>query len=328
MMKLSSFTMGTFARFPSLPAVAAMSAAAFAVMFTACSASAAEPELPQAPAPAPAAYDAPAQADKLGKDGESRLAAHASAVGKANPGFIELMAGGYYRHVISTDPSIVGKDSETQYIQAGGGFGVSSGYFKPQAHFEIKPMKMLTLRAEYDFFAYGGQQRSLVAFPSKNADFGESALHNATEETGTGHKAMLQSRSNVKLGPVYLKNKTEIAYYYMTGNDQGQYMYEVEHDTLVKKGDVVFNAKTEVFFKPWTGTGDAGLFLGPTIEGQHAFRTNLSRTRVGGGIAFTPVHQVGWMVRPTIQIDGGVNASDPNRQGEPFGTFAFSTEFQ
>jgi hypothetical protein len=310
-----------------LSTIAAMSAASFAVMFTACSASAAEPtELPSYNQQQQ--VDAPPAAQKLGKDGESRVAAHVSAVGKANPGFVEAMAGGYYRHVITTDPSIVGKDSETQYVQFGGGFGVSSGYFKPQAHLEVKPMKMLTLRAEYDFFAYGGQQHALTAFPSKDSDFGPTALSNATEETGTGHKIMLQSRSTLKLGPVYLKNKTEIAYYYMTGNDQGAYMYEVEHDTLVAKGDVIFNAHTDVFFKPWEGRGDAGLFLGPTIEGQHAFRSNLSRTRVGAGAAFTPVHQIGWMVRPTIQIEGGVNAVDPNRQGEPFGTLAFSTEFQ
>lgn len=294
--------------------------AAFVVV-TACSVSAAEPQPTRS-------ADVPAAEATRGQDGASRFAADASAVGKANPGFVEVMAGGYYRHVITTDPSIAGKDSEVRYIQAGAGFGVSSGYFKPQAHLEVKPMASLTLRAEYDLFAYGGQQRSLIAFPSKSSDFGESALKSATEETGTGHKAMLQTRSNLKLGPVYLKNRTEIAYYYMTGNDRGSYMYEVEHDTLVAKGDVVFNAKTEVFFKPWTGQGDAGLFLGPTIAGQRAFRTSLSRTRLGGGVAFTPVHRIGWMVRPTVQIDGGVNATDPNRQGEPFGTFAFATEFQ
>ena len=77
MMKLSSIIVGTFARFPHLPAIAAMSAASFAVMFTACSASAAEPtELPSYQQQ----VDAPPAAQKLGKDGESRVAAHASAI--------------------------------------------------------------------------------------------------------------------------------------------------------------------------------------------------------------------------------------------------------
>jgi hypothetical protein len=270
-----------------------------------------------------AALAAP-EADSIATDaGPSHVVAHGQIAGKVNPQVMQLTAGAYYRHVFTRDEA---RGEDTAYLQAGGALTVNPAYIAPQAHAEWRPARLFALRTEYETLSFTGHARGMLTFDAKDASFGESALDAATGSTGIGHKLQLSPMFHNQLGPVHIRNRTDIAYYRYVGD--GPYFYELQHDTLIAKGDVILDGRTDVLVEAWRGGRDASLFLGPSYAMTRAFRTEIQRQRLGGSVTFTPSDAWGPIARPTFFAEAGVNVQDTNREGQAFAAFGVRAEMR
>lgn len=253
----------------------------------------------------------------------SRFIGEAEAAGRVNPSVVEVSAGLFYRYVISRDEARL---REKHYIQAGAGLSVQSAYAAPSVHVEWSPLPPLKLRAEYQMLGFTGEGRGLIALPSKDSPFGEHVLDHAPRASGIAHKAALSNKFNMQFWRIALRGRNELAFYHFNPTDS--YFYDVQHDTVVKRNDVVMNGRTEVLFEAWRGGREASLYIGPHYEMTRAIRTDIARQRVGGGFTFIPVDSAGPMYRPAIYADVGGNVDDTNRQGEAYASFGIRTELQ
>jgi hypothetical protein len=296
-----------------------VAAFAFAtVSFVSTTATAADPIEGGTPA-----RDEPAAAAKTDADNGSRFIGHGAAILRANPGQIQVLAGLDYHHVLEAD-----ERGERMYLQAGGGFTATQAYIAPELHLEMSPHPIVAFRGQYDLIGYYGANRGLLSLPGKGAAFGETVLDNAETRGGVGQRAAFQVKVKNQLGPVHIRAKTDISYYGIRGeNGDGGVYYEPEHDTLIKQNDVIVNSRTEALFKPWSSGKETGLYLGPFLESTYAVRTETSRMRLGGTIAFRPAERWGAFGRPMVALDAGVNVSDKNREGEAFGALMLGSQF-
>ena len=129
-----------------------------------------------------------------------------------------------------------------------------------------------------------------------------------------------------QLGPVLIKMKNDISYLHMT--DAGEEHFLTDYDTRVKKDDVFLSSRTDMLIRPWMNDRWAGGFgFGPSLQSTWAIRTSLMRTRVGGTIGYTVTEGIGFVQKPTVVIDAGINARDEYHEGEGYGAVALSTEF-
>lgn len=269
-----------------------------------------------------------AEQERVGRDSvegretraESPLAGHVGTSVQLNPSLVTVSVGARYRHVFGRD-----ERGDRVYLQVGGGVTGASSYVSPSAHVEFRAHPIFTLRGEYAFVGYTGVDRGLMTFASRDADFSEAALDNASARTGSAHRAVLSPRIENRLGPLRIRARTDIAYVHTT--NEGQTFYLPDQDTLVKSDDVLIHSKTDLLFAPWENGPDASLLVGPSLQSTYVVRTKLARTRLGGALAFTPVTRLGVLSRPTLALDAGINVRDASREGEAYGMLALSTEF-
>lgn len=252
-----------------------------------------------------------------------RTTLHADLLGRHNPVGLMLMAGGYRRWPIRTAPET---GATLAYLQAGLSAGVNPAYGQLSAHVEWMPAPFLRLRAVYDLFGYFGANGALLSFPSADAPFGDDELdaRSGTEESGTGHRFSLQPVLRFRIGPVILRNRTELAYHRFDG--AGPYFYEWAYDTLLRDGDVLLDTRTQVFVEAWKGTGAAALFAGPFHQFTRAFDAGLDRQRVGGLVHYVPTQRLWSLDRPRFFARVGVNVRDRNREGEVFALFGLGID--
>jgi hypothetical protein len=267
--------------------------------------------------------DAPSGTATASSSTDSRLFGQAESSFQLNPMLVRVGAGASYRYVMSRDE----QGMERTHLQAGAALVATTSYVSPQVHAEIRPLRVLRLRAEYGFVAYTSRARGLVSFGSKDDDFGSSSLDRANPESGSTHRASISHRFEDRFGPVLLRGGSMATYLHTSGGDGATAFYMPDTDTLVKSNDVLFTSRTDVFFTLWRGGPETDLLLGPSLQSTWAVRTGLMRQRVGGAIAFRSASDVAFFGKPTIGLDVGINADDPNRQGEAYGQLALSTQF-
>lgn len=283
-----------------LPILGAVLSAFAAVTFVTCAASADE------------SSDAPALETKT----PSRLVAQTEMSGRVNPPSIAIFGGAYYRHVIT---------EQRAYVQAGGGLAATPAYVAPQVHVEWMPHPIITLRAAYDLIGFTGADRGLVGYDTRESDFSESALADAEARTGAAHKASFGWTMRSMFGPLLLRGRSNISYFHTIGDER--FFYQPDHDTLVKSDDLVLTSRTDILYAAWRAGSEAGLFIGPGAETQYTVGTEMLRQRIGVSVSFSspdwgPVH------KPTFVVEGGGNATDPNRKGQAYAALGFSAEMQ
>jgi len=254
---------------------------------------------------------------------KTRFESHAAMKGRANPQMVEVNADATFHYVISRDERRL---TEKAYFQAGGGATATSAYVGPNVHVEWSPAPLFTLRGEYQLYGFTGQSRSLLSFLNPDAPFGEAILENREAKSGWGHKLTLAPSFHARFGPVHIRNNPTVSYYRLLGANE--YTYEIEHDTLVAKDDVVINSRTQVGFELWRGGRDASFEIGPVYTMTRAMRTEVQRQRIGGAFAFTPVDSIGPIGRPSIFAEVGGNAEDRNREGEAYASFGIRADFR
>jgi hypothetical protein len=239
----------------------------------------------------------------------------ADVVGRHGPAGVMLFAGGARRWTQEDGRSPL---EQGRYVQLGASVGVNPAYAQGSVAAEWVPVAVLQLRLQYDAFAFFGANGALLQLPSKDAAFGRDDLDalSGEEEARLGHRVMFSPVLRAKLGPIVLRNQTELDWYRLSGTD-GWY-YEWEHDTLLDESDWLIANGTTVFFELWDGPGEATFLAGPTYDLTRAGGAGITRQRAGVSLYFAPTARWLGLHRVRVHALAGVNLSDRNREGQPF----------
>lgn len=255
---------------------------------------------------------------------EWRNTLHADLFTRLNPDGVMLSVGGYRR-------CITGKDEETgltsSYLQGGFALGANPAYGQASLHIEWMPAIFATLRLQYDLYRFFGTNGALLSFPDANAKFGKDQINalSGKEEGGFGHRIMVQPTIFANMGPVVVRNQTDLSYYRFDG--KGPFFYEWEYDTLLKDGDFLLANRSALLYEGWKGRKDSSLLVGPFYEITHSAEADLTRERVGGQLFWVPAESLWSLKRPRIYSQVGTNLRDRNRKGEMFFTVGFGFDY-
>jgi hypothetical protein len=215
----------------------------------------------------------------------------------------------------------------SSYLQAGTMLGVNPAYAQASVYGEWMPAIFAQLRLQYDLYGFFGANGALLSFPSARSPFGDREIDalKGHEESGIGHRLFLQPTLRGKIGPLYLRNQTDIAYYRFDA--RGPFFFEREYDTLLKDGDFLLANRTHALFELWKGKTDQILLAGPFYEVTHAADAGLTRQRIGLGVYWVPVDRLWSLSRPRFYAEVGYNAHDRNRNHEPFAVFGVGFDY-
>lgn len=205
-----------------------------------------------------------------------------------------------------------------RYALAGVSVGANPAYLQGEVYGEWVPVAPLQLRAQYDAFGFFGTNGALLRFPSAGAQFGTPQIQalSGTDRAGIGHRVMFTPVLRARLGPVVLRNETNLAWY--RPSPHSGWYYEWEYDTLLASSDFLVSDRLAALAVLWRSRQDAALLAGPAYELTHAFKANLTRQRLEGILFWSPFARFGFVVRPRFLAIVGVNLEDRNRAGEPF----------
>lgn len=247
--------------------------------------------------------------------GGSRTTAHADTAARLAPSGIMLFAGVQQRWNVEDGDGALRRG---RYLQLGGAVGVNPAYSQGSAHVEWVPMAALQLRLQYDLYGFFGANGALLRFGSASSRFGEDELMAArgSETSGLGQRLLFSPVLRARVGPVLLRNQTDLAWFALSST--AGWFYEWEYDTLVAKRDLVVSNRTAVLFELWRGAGEAMLLAGPAYEITHAIGADIGRQRAEGVVFWSPVDTLGAFARPRLFVVGGVNLVDRNRRHDPF----------
>ena len=252
--------------------------------------------------------------------GGSTTTFFADAVGRYGPAGVMVFAGGALRRPQDDGPSPL---SRGRYAQLGASVGVNPAYGQGSIAVEWVPIALLQLRLQYDAFAFFGANGALLEFPSAGSKFGRAELDalRGTERRGIGHRLTFSPVVRAKMGRVVVRNQTDLDGYALA-RSSGWY-YEWENDTLLAKTDWLVANRTAVMAELWRGAGDATLLAGPMYDVTRAGAARIVRQRVGASAYWAPAARWFGFDRPRMYALAGVNLSDRNRRGEPFGVLGF-----
>jgi hypothetical protein len=248
--------------------------------------------------------------DKLG--GRYYLAG--SLLGRINP-----QAGGFqgsirYRNVYSFS-DVYKMDSA--YWQTSFGVGISPAVISASVHAEWMPCLFLTMRVQYDYYAYLGTNNALLSFKSPDADYGNSVLKDRNdEETASGHHFLFQPSLQGKIGKVVLRNQTDLSYYRFSG--RGPYYWEPAHDILLKDGDFLFANRTFVLYEIYRKSPAEALLAGPYYEVTRADDAHITQQKIGAAVYWTPADSLWLLKNPKLVMVTGYHLQDPNREDSLF----------
>lgn len=251
----------------------------------------------------------------------SRATGYAAAGGQGNPPGVFVGAGATYRRVRGASPR-----DEHAYAEGGVAFTATPSFVAPAVHGQWSPAPFFSLRAEYELLAFLGTTRGVVSLHSRDASFGARSLDALPVESGVGHKLQLSPTLYARIGPALFQSRLDAAYYRYGG--RGPVFYEVQHDTLVTRGDVVLDARTDVAFTLWHAAVEPRLLAGPSYDFTRALGTGVQRQRAGGFVVVKAGDAWGVLQRPTIFLDVGVNAEDRNRDGQLFAALGLRGELR
>lgn len=267
--------------------------------------------------------EAPADAENSGVPASSRATAYAGAGGQVSPAGVFVGAGAGYRHVLSRGPS---PRDEHAYVEGGAGLTATPSFVAPAVHGQWSPAPFFSLRAEYELLAFLGTTRGIVSLDSSDAGFGARTLDALPVESGVGHKLQLSPTLYARTGRVLFQSRLDAAHYRHGG--RGPVFYEVQHDTLVRRGDVVLSSRTDVLFALWQAGGEPRVLAGPSYDFTRALGTEVQRQRTSGLLVIKTSDAWGLLQRPTIFVDVGVNAQDRNRDGQLFAALGLRSELR
>ena len=241
--------------------------------------------------------------------------AEADVVGAWNPKGLLGVIGASLRQTLAGDPS----SPLSPYLQAGLSLGTSPAYARGSAYAEWMPHAAVQLRAQYTLYRYyGGDTAALLSFPSGDAPFGDEEVDSleGRAESAWGQRLLLSPVLRAQLGPVLLRNVTDLAWFRFSG--QGPYFLEWEYDTLLKDGDWLIADSLQALAKLWQGAGDPALYAGPFFDIAHAGAAGITQQRAGLLATWTAANRLGVLRRPRTFLQAGVHLRDPNREGELF----------
>ena len=245
----------------------------------------------------------------------ARTTVEVDLVGAWNPDGLLAVVGASRRWTLAGDP-----DSPlSPYLQAGLSLGSSPAYARGCAYAEWMPHAAVQLRAQYNLYRYyGGGSVALLSFPSGDSRFGDDEVSSleGEAEAAWGQRFLLSPVLRVKLGPLLLRNATDLGWFRFGG--RGPYFLEWEYDTLLKDGDWLVADGVQALAKLWQGSGENALFAGPFFEIAHAGASGITQERAGLIAAWTGLGRLGVLRRPRTFLQAGVHLRDPNREGELF----------
>ena len=232
-----------------------------------------------------------------------------------------ILVGARYRHIYRLSDRLV---LDGAAIQAGADIAYAIATARSAVHFEWQPLAVTRLRAQYETWLWTGITSDLghgLSFPSADAPFGPDELRRreGEEEQALGHRLLLVSSLEGKLGPVVGFTAPEIALWYIHGEES--YWLEPQYDNLIQRGslDATVRVTSAILLEVWSaGDGDGAARIGALHEVVHTLAASLTRHRLGGLLTFTPRRSFARLHRPTVSFSAGSNLEDPNRQGEPW----------
>lgn len=253
-----------------------------------------------------------------------KTAVEADVIGALNPD-------GLMVRVIGTQRWTLG-DKEpgplSPYVQGGLLLAATPAYAKGSLALEWMPHPVLQLIAESTVYRYyGGDTDALLSFPAGDAPFGDREVdaRKGDAESAWGLRLLLKPVLRVPIGPVLLRNVTQLAWLNFGGT--GPYFLEWEYDTLLKDGDWYLADTLQALVTVWKSGGTAALRLGPFYEIARAGAAGIVQQRAGIVAAWTVADGFGALRRPGIGIELGVHLRDPNRQGGFYALFGIETYF-
>lgn len=218
--------------------------------------------------------------------------------------------------------------SLSPYVQGGLMLAATPAYAKGALQLEWLPHPALQLIAESTLYRYfGGETEALLSFPTGEASFGDREVdaRKGEAESAWGVRLLLKPVVRVPLGPVLIRNVTQIAWLSFSGT--GPYFLEWEYDTLFKDGDWYLADMLQALVTVWHGGKQAELLVGPFYEIARAGAAGIVQQRAGLIAAWTVADKYGPLRRPGLGIEAGFHLSDPNRQGEPYVLLGIETYF-
>jgi hypothetical protein len=255
--------------------------------------------------------------DSLAKQPASpaRTTVEADIVGAGNPAGLLAVGGASRRWTLAGSP-----DSPlSPYLQSGFSLGSSPAYARGSAYAEWMPHAAVQLRAQYNLYRYyGGSSVALLSFPSGDSPFGDDEVSRleGEAESGWGQRFLVSPVLRLKLGPLLLRNVTDLAWFRFDG--RGPYFLEWEYDTLLKDGDWLVADSIQAVVKLWQGSGENALYAGPFFEIAHAGASEITQERAGLIMSWTGLGRLGALRRPRTFLQVGVHLRDPNREGTLF----------
>lgn len=254
----------------------------------------------------------------------TRVLATADVAARIGPPGAALRVGLVLHHSYEVDAS---GGQENSYLEGGLAVVATPATLEPQAHLEYLPVPFLVLRAEFAAVRYLGINYGLLNFDSPQADFGSAALsaRKGDEQTAWGIRGGVSVTPRVKFGRVLLRSKLSATAYRF--DQPGPYVYDADLDTLLGTTDLVLTNRSDMLFELHRGPGAETLLLGPSVEVRRTLDSALSRTRVGAALWYVPSERWGDLHQPRFYAQAGINLTDPNRQGEPFGALGFGADF-
>jgi hypothetical protein len=238
----------------------------------------------------------------------------ADFIGAYNPQGIGLTGGVDYRNSYRFSEQY---KTVSAYWQTGAGLGVNPAYVQPSVDFEWMPWLPIILRLQYDIYSFFGTNGGLLSFTSPQEPFGDSArrARKGTEESGFGRRVLFQPTLQLKAGGLILRNQSDIAWYRFPG--KGPYFLELEYDTLLKNGDLLFANRTQALKE--IGNSEKGVMLvGPFYEVVRAEAARLTRERIGLLFYTEQGPQLEFFHDTHFFAQVGYNLEDPNRAREVF----------
>lgn len=207
---------------------------------------------------------------------------------------------------------------EWAYWQTAVGLMVSPAYTQASMHVEWQPAGFLQLRADYSLFAFFGMQGGLHGFETGNEpyDIDRDSSLPGTDKAALGHRGLLRPVLAAQVGPIIVRNQTDVALYSV--DTTSPYFYEMEYDFLLKRTDLLVMNQTQLLVQAWKAPREAMLLAGGIYDITYSLETEIQRQRAGAAIVWQPKDPWGPLDRFRVYLIAGWILEDPNRENEPF----------
>jgi len=197
---------------------------------------------------------------------------------------------------------------------------------------EWMPLAAVVLKGSFTTFLYTGAALGLghgLSFDGPDAPFDDATFsaRRGEEQATLAHRPALSLRLRGNAGPVVLDSETELGAWYVQG-PAGEYWYEPGYDLLIARGelDAVISNRSALLFQLFAGAPGSGTMLlaGVGNEYARAYRSGLSRDRLGAVVIWVPFPRLWGASRPTVVASAGVTLSHKHRRHDPWGQLVLS----